>query len=390
MDIREFHLLIPQFSTPVFEWSQRIKSILATSSVDLLDEHVSSKLNTVIISKLPLNILQLLPGNILPSVQNTLNFLLHFDRPLANPADVFTPGILPIQLKPSHLYQHSKFRVIASFPPGTPSTTIDSLAWAAIQNSLGNSIQLVLPTLSIKYSPTDEQLEILDEIFLKSVARTVPSQVTVNNIQPSQSQATTSIFPYSPPFEGAGCQFSGKSVVPNPQYVAGLSDHYNNPNYNPNPNSRFLSGGSCTPNGTNNNEDEVSRNVNSRLAKIEGCLCKISQSLNINEAQYQSRAGDNFDENDPNPNFRVSNPNPRVSNPSYSSRIQTQSWRPSGVRNSPRPYSSAQFQSWPAGLRESIRPQAQTQTDYCYYHSNFGVRARSCIQPCSFNNKLNL
>lgn len=395
MDIRDFLLLIPPFSTPVFEWAQRIQGMLTKSSVDIEEEIINSRLNTVLLSKLPLNVLQLMPGNILPAANATLQFLLQFDRPLASPRDILIPSAPGIQLKPSHLFQQNRVRTAAAFPINIPSSAIDALAWAAVQDSLGASVQLILPTLNILHAPTDEQLEILDRVFLKSVARPVSSQVTVNSIQPLQFQAPTIINPYSPSFEGTGCQFLENSVAPNTQYVAGLSGNNHNPNIRvSNPNFS----NSCNINDINTKTNE-NNTVNSRLSTIEACLCKISESLSTPLAQNQSRSGDNFvnfDENRPNPNHNP-NPNPNTNrNPSFSnfSGIPSQSWKPSGAQNAPRALQSAPFQSRSAwnsnGLRESIRPQEQAQTGLCYYHSNFGMRARSCIQPCNFNAHLNL
>jgi hypothetical protein len=154
--------LIPPFTYPAHSWVKKLRIIFECSDLDLTDNNVITKYLPIIISKLPPEIIDIMPSKC--SISELLNFIESYDAKQISISEILSKKASLYDL-PSVLYNISKNKFKSALSEQFSDLAIDELAWNDVKSKLPEELRTFTIFLNVINSPSQEQLKQLDCAF---------------------------------------------------------------------------------------------------------------------------------------------------------------------------------------------------------------------------------
>ena len=369
--------LIPAYTGKAHVWADRVENIIKAKGFgELTSDIVSQAFLPVVLSKLPPDIARDAPDGDLPAV---LAYLRNVDKIRWDLNQCFVEG-RKLEKSPSQAFNALVNRARKTLPaldaegnPDKSGTTctelhIKTVAWTSLKAGLPPALLALATALGIRYFPTTQNLEILDEAWADHNAqKEIPSVFSITKEESTATAAT---------------------IVPKKTENKQLAQIQGMLNYQADRMCR------------------IEQAMNTEAAKVTAIQGTNNQRANNGQrAAFQPRAGRNPRWNNrPNYNSQQNSPAPRNNGYQRGGMSYAAAARPNNEQFQQQQTADMQQRTQsedrnfaPQQPRNNTRPRTfpapvyPNRLDFCFYHRTFGRDARNHELPCAWifpaNNK---
>ena len=194
--------LIPIFSGKAHVWAERVQNILLARGItDFNDDLVTQTFLPVILSKLPPDVARDAPVG---GLEEVLAYLKNIDKIRYDLNQCFVEG-RKLQKSPSQAFSALVNRARKALPSldaeGRPDGSViectelhKTVAWTSLKAGLPPSLLALATALGIRYFPTQENLEILDDAWADHMAaKEVPSVFSIKRDEQTGKEVSNNV-----------------------------------------------------------------------------------------------------------------------------------------------------------------------------------------------------